>query len=52
MPGMSVCKLMGKVIILVFKVHFPTISNRVAYSNRLGDLGLIPSGVPQKNVIA
>ena len=30
------------------KLHFTTISNTVAYSEILGDLGLIPSGVPPK----
>ena len=29
-------------------LHFTTISNTVAYSDILGDLGLIPSGVPPK----
>ena len=29
-------------------LHFTTISNTVAYSDILGDLGLIPSGVPSE----
>ena len=33
------------------KLHFATVSNRVAYSDILGDLGLIPSDAP-KSIIA
>ena len=48
MPGNSVWKLIDKDILLGFKITFYTISNTVAYSDILGDLGLTPSGVPPK----
>ena len=52
-PGISVCKLMGKdIYFLDLKLHFATVSHRVAYSDILGDLGLIPSDVSNKNIVA